>query len=72
MDQKGAFTNFGDGHLRITNGGIDILAGFLLGFLYIIGEKEQSRTEGTANVSSVGLWHERLSHFSENGLAEMT
>ena len=71
IDKKGMKTTFGGGSCMIHKDGIQIATGSLGGTLYVIECKSSPVSNGTALVSSLQLWHERMAHSDERRIVQM-
>ena len=55
----------------IHKDGMQIATGSLGGTLYVIECKSSAMSNGTALVSSLQLWHERMAHSDKRGIVQM-
>ena len=73
FDKEGYDSHFGNGTWKLMKGSIIVARGHICGNLYKthvkIGEDSLNIAEGEA---SQNLWHQRLGHMSEKGLATLT
>lgn len=63
-EEKDVFNTFENRCCRIVKGGREIVSGSLRGTLYVIGDKKQTCTVGSAYLTSPMLWHEHPSHMT--------
>ena len=83
MDNRGISTEFAEGQCRMVRGSKVVATGSLKGSLYILNTADDVSAESntqdknvtpiphSANLASLGRWHERLAHVHSSGIDSM-